>query len=296
MNELEALDLLNARSCSSFEELTSTYKRLAKELHPDKHPDNKKAHDKFSKVNAAYQFLKDKHQKGELQLPFNPSIFNNPLFDMSGSVETIFTEVIEDTIINDILNHYIKNGPAILRPVFKYFKSNIDKKAILSFIFKQGLEIPKKFLDIINNKKDKKKKRKPANTEVSAKLYVHKPDYILLRSIPTKDMGKLALRCMLEKTVLRSGKYITTNEDIELRFPKGLNPNDAVAINGKLLNVEICNLGFPDISSQAERFIHTQTQTVNKKRKGKVVTNVHTPPQKQQFSDGHWQRGHIFLD
>ena len=43
--------------------IKSAYRKLAKELHPDKHPDNPKAADKFSEVTRAYDLVSDANKR-----------------------------------------------------------------------------------------------------------------------------------------------------------------------------------------------------------------------------------------
>ncbi len=45
--------------------IKSAYRKLAKELHPDKHPDNPTAADKFSEVTRAYDLLSDAQKRGQ---------------------------------------------------------------------------------------------------------------------------------------------------------------------------------------------------------------------------------------
>lgn len=44
-------------------EIKSAYRKLAKKYHPDLHPDDTKAHDKFKEVNEAYEVLSDKEKR-----------------------------------------------------------------------------------------------------------------------------------------------------------------------------------------------------------------------------------------
>ena len=45
--------------------IKSAYRKLAKELHPDKHPDDPKAADKFSDVTRAYDLLSDANKRAQ---------------------------------------------------------------------------------------------------------------------------------------------------------------------------------------------------------------------------------------
>ncbi|WP_284123823.1 J domain-containing protein [Parerythrobacter aestuarii] len=67
-------------------EIKSAYRKLAKELHPDRNKDNPKAAEKFSVVTQAYDLLSDKDQRarfdrGEIDAEGNPT---NPFAGMGG--------------------------------------------------------------------------------------------------------------------------------------------------------------------------------------------------------------------
>ena len=60
-------------------EIKSAYRKLAKELHPDRNKDNPKAAEKFSEVTAAYDLLSDKdkraqYDRGEIDEQGNPKM------------------------------------------------------------------------------------------------------------------------------------------------------------------------------------------------------------------------------
>jgi DnaJ-class molecular chaperone len=59
-------------------EIKKAYRKLAKELHPDKHPDDPAASDRFSRVTSAYDLLSDKDKRarfdrGEIDGDGNPA-------------------------------------------------------------------------------------------------------------------------------------------------------------------------------------------------------------------------------
>ena len=76
--------------------IKSAYRKLAKELHPDKHPDNPKAADKFSEVTRAYDLVSDagkraQYDRGEIDENGQPRGFGgggagpgNAHFDSGG--------------------------------------------------------------------------------------------------------------------------------------------------------------------------------------------------------------------
>ena len=67
-------------------EVKSAYRKLAKELHPDRNKDNPKAAERFSEVTRAYDLLSDKDKRaqfdrGEIDAEGNPA---NPFAGMGG--------------------------------------------------------------------------------------------------------------------------------------------------------------------------------------------------------------------
>src|SRR6187200_2876395 len=67
-------------------DIKSAYRKLAKELHPDRNADNPKAAEKFSEVTRAYDLLSDKDKRaqfdrGEIDGEGNPA---NPFAGMGG--------------------------------------------------------------------------------------------------------------------------------------------------------------------------------------------------------------------
>jgi DnaJ-class molecular chaperone len=70
---------LGVAKTASDAEIKSAYRKLAKELHPDKNKDNPKASEKFSDVTKAYDLLSDKtkraqYDRGEIDGEGNPAM------------------------------------------------------------------------------------------------------------------------------------------------------------------------------------------------------------------------------
>ena len=77
---------LGVARTASEAEIKSAYRKLAKELHPDRNKDNPAAAEKFSVVTQAYDLLSDKDQRarfdrGEIDADGNPT---NPFAGMGG--------------------------------------------------------------------------------------------------------------------------------------------------------------------------------------------------------------------
>jgi curved DNA-binding protein CbpA len=58
-------EVFGIRPTASPEEIARAHKRLAKEFHPDLHPDKPWAKERFQEINLAYEILKDPVRKGE---------------------------------------------------------------------------------------------------------------------------------------------------------------------------------------------------------------------------------------
>ena len=71
--------ILGVTRGASEKDIKSAYRKLAKELHPDRNQDNPKAAERFSEVTRAYDLLSDKSKRaqfdrGEIDLDGNPTM------------------------------------------------------------------------------------------------------------------------------------------------------------------------------------------------------------------------------
>ena len=86
MNAHDPYSTLGVARGASEKDIKSAYRKLAKELHPDRNKDNPKAAERFSKVTQAYDLLSDKDKRarfdrGEIDAEGNPA---NPFAGMGG--------------------------------------------------------------------------------------------------------------------------------------------------------------------------------------------------------------------
>ncbi len=63
MADRDFYKILGVSRNASPEEIKKAYRQLAKELHPDRNPDNKEAEDRFKEVSGAYDVLSDEKKK-----------------------------------------------------------------------------------------------------------------------------------------------------------------------------------------------------------------------------------------
>ena len=56
-------EVLGVKKDATEDEIKKAYRKLAKKYHPDLHPDDEKAHEKFSEINEAYEVLSDKDKR-----------------------------------------------------------------------------------------------------------------------------------------------------------------------------------------------------------------------------------------
>ncbi|KAH7342508.1 DnaJ domain-containing protein [Rhexocercosporidium sp. MPI-PUGE-AT-0058] len=63
--EFDLYEALELTSTASATEITSSYRRLAREHHPDKNPDNVEATEKMQRINAAHEILSDTNLRAQ---------------------------------------------------------------------------------------------------------------------------------------------------------------------------------------------------------------------------------------
>lgn len=85
MNKRDYYEILGIAKTSSSNDIKKAYRKLAKEFHPDKNPNNKEAEEKFKEISEAYEVLSDKDKKQKYdkfghtdgnQMSYTEDIFN----------------------------------------------------------------------------------------------------------------------------------------------------------------------------------------------------------------------------
>ncbi|MBR2397763.1 MAG: molecular chaperone DnaJ [Clostridia bacterium] len=84
-------DILNVKKDATADEIKSAYRTLAKKYHPDLHPGDNEAAEKFKEINEAYETLSDPQKREAYDNPspfgqgFGGQGFNGQGFDFSGT-------------------------------------------------------------------------------------------------------------------------------------------------------------------------------------------------------------------
>jgi molecular chaperone DnaJ len=99
MSKRDYYDVLGVQRACAIEDVKAAYRKLAKELHPDRNPGDNSAEHKFKEVNEAYDVLKDADKRAAYDR-FGHAAFENGMgggrgaagFDFSAS----FTDVFDD--------------------------------------------------------------------------------------------------------------------------------------------------------------------------------------------------------
>ena len=100
MSKRDYYDVLGVQRRANADELKSAYRKKAKELHPDRNPDDPKADQKFKELNEAYDVLKDEQKRAAYD-QYGHSAFEGPSGGRGGGpggfdFSTSFTDVFDD--------------------------------------------------------------------------------------------------------------------------------------------------------------------------------------------------------
>ncbi len=88
MDIIECYRLLELTSAASLEDIKSSYRRLARRLHPDVNPNNTKAHDHFIRITEAYKVLGKIAAARPVSTSVRPTPQPSPVPDIKISVKT----------------------------------------------------------------------------------------------------------------------------------------------------------------------------------------------------------------
>jgi len=92
-------DVLSVQRTASIEEIKGAYRKLAKELHPDKNPGDESCEHRFKEINEAYDVLKD-DQKRAAYDRYGHAAFENGMGQRGGPTGfdfgSSFTDVFDD--------------------------------------------------------------------------------------------------------------------------------------------------------------------------------------------------------
>ncbi len=106
-------DTLGVKKNASEDEIKKQYRKLAKKYHPDLHPDDDQAQDKFKEVNEAYEVLGDKEKRKQYDTFGSSANFSNGQnFDPSqyGFGGESYTYTSEGGDFSDFFNMFFGGG------------------------------------------------------------------------------------------------------------------------------------------------------------------------------------------
>ncbi len=98
MDQKDYYRILGIERGASDEEVKRAYRKLAQELHPDKHPGNKEMEEKFKVINEAYDVLKDSEKRAQYDrfgyVGTSPGGYREANF--GADFQDLFSEVFSD--------------------------------------------------------------------------------------------------------------------------------------------------------------------------------------------------------
>ncbi len=109
-------DVLGVAKSAEIKDVKKTYRKLARELHPDLHPGDSKAEDRFKEVAAAYDFLSDAEKKKRYD---------------AGEIDASGTPRAERTFYRD----YAEGGPGTRYSDPREFYRDLDGMDFFSDLF-----------------------------------------------------------------------------------------------------------------------------------------------------------------
>ena len=129
-------DILGVSKTASEDEIKKAFRKLAIETHPDKHPGDKSAEEKFKKINEAYTTLSDKDQRAKYD-----ATLNNPFggqenqFNFGSSFSFSANDMMDDmfkSFFNGRSNSYFHEKKAQAQP------ENLSVKVSIKISFEEA--------------------------------------------------------------------------------------------------------------------------------------------------------------
>lgn len=120
--DTELYDVLGVNPSATQGEIKKAYYLKAKQSHPDRHPDDPEAHEKFQKIGAAYQVLSDEQQRAAYDQHGKEGVEDAPKVDPSTLFAMIFGSEKFEPLVGELklahqmqLEEHEVNNPKLVK-------------------------------------------------------------------------------------------------------------------------------------------------------------------------------------
>ena len=116
MAKRDYYEVLGVEKSASADELKKAYRKLAKQYHPDLHPGDKDAEEKFKELSEAYEVLSDPQKKANYDQfgHDGPQGFGGQTTALAVNIETYPTHIAGLPVAINIGCHVTRHKSAVL--------------------------------------------------------------------------------------------------------------------------------------------------------------------------------------
>jgi curved DNA-binding protein len=244
-------ETLGISSSASDEEIKSAYRKLAKQYHPDRNPDNREAEEKFKEVSSAYEILSNKEKKAQYD-QYGDSMFGGQNFHDFRNAQG--SNVDLDDIINSIFGRRgagfsgFNSQGGFSSSSFGFDEPDLDVQAKVTIPFAVAILGGKQHISTTAESFDIKipegvKDGETLRIKGKGKTYSSQRGDLFLKLEIAKDINYERVEDDLIKTIkvplytlLFGGNFSVetlSGESISIKIPKGAKTNQKLRIRAK---------------------------------------------------------------